>query len=459
MQNITESIIEIIKNNFPNGIRNDFIDVNKVMRIYLASREHESILRNCIADIIRENGIEFGGRFYFISDADAENILSLVNGILENHAVAYYVSICDRHADFLKQVHIFSPDVLKTFLQRSDDGHFYFDEFCSANGTARLDNMIDMIFDSTGRSLSIDDLQKRLPYVPTDITKALLDNAQQYFPTTEGKYIPVDRIKFDMDEIEEARRQITLSIDANGYAELDGFSLESNFALNPELVEKNLRAWIYDKFLADEFAKRGKRLFKKGDNSSKRGASIARLRKFIEGQEELSCDGLLAFANELGLDRPTALNNAHDIMVRADKNLFVADELIRFDIDGIDKSLAPFVQNKIIPLRAVTSFTGFPPVGGYSWNLFLLESFLRNFSRRYSYAAPAANSSNVGAIHPRSMRFSDYLDVQTAVVVQEHVSLEQSAIENFLIEQGYRKTRIGRGLDKIIDRSKDFGRH
>ena len=38
MQDITETIIEIIKNNFPNGIRTDFIDINKVMRIYLSSR-------------------------------------------------------------------------------------------------------------------------------------------------------------------------------------------------------------------------------------------------------------------------------------------------------------------------------------------------------------------------------------------------------------------------------------
>ena len=364
--------------------------------------------------------------------------MSLVNGILENHAVAYYVSICDRHADFLKQVHIFSPDVF---------------------GSKRLDNMIDLIFDSTGRALSIEDVQKRLPYVPTEIIKAKLGNTQQYFPTINGKYIPVDRITFDLNEIDAARQQISLSIDANGYAAPEDYCLESNFALNPELNEKVLFNLIFDKFLADDFTRRGKRLFKKGDNSSKRGASIARLRKFIEEHEELSCTKLIAFANELGIDRPTTLNNAHDIMICAEKNLFVADELIRFDIDGVDKSLAPFVQGKIIPLRAVTSFTGFPPVEGFSWNLFLLESFLRNFSRRYSYSTPAANSSNVGAIHPRSMRFNNYIDVQAAVIVQEHVSLEQSAIENFLIEQGYRKTRIGRGLDKIIDRSKDFGRH
>ena len=138
MQDTTETIIEIIKNNFPNGIRNDFIDIGKVMRI-LSSPEHENVLRNYIADIIRSNGVECGGRFYFISDADADNIVRLVNGILENHAVAYYSVIFERHADFFNRMHIFSPEVLKKILLRNVRGLYYFEEFCAANRDTRLD--------------------------------------------------------------------------------------------------------------------------------------------------------------------------------------------------------------------------------------------------------------------------------------------------------------------------------
>ena len=161
----------------------------------------------------------------------------------------------------------------------------------------------------------------------------------------------------------------------------------------------------------------------------------------------------------MGIVQKAALDNAHETMIRAEKNLFVKNKLIRFDVDGIDESLTPFVQGKINPLRAVTSFTGFPPVEGFLWNLFLLESFLRKFSRRYSYVAPAANSANIGAICPKSMRFNDYIDVQTAVVVQEHITLEQSVVENFLIEQGYRKMRVSGVTDKIIEKARSLRRH
>lgn len=143
-------------------------------------------------------------------------------------------------------------------------------------------------------------------------------------------------------------------------------------------------------------------------------------------------------------------------MTRVDKNLFVKDELIDFDITGIDAALNSFVQGKIISLRDVTSFTGFPTVKGYSWNLFLLESFLRKFSRRYVYASPAANSANLGAIFPKSMNFEGYLDVQAAVVVQENIPLEKSLVEEFLIGHGFRAKRIDKVTARIIIRAQEF---
>lgn len=170
----------------------------------------------------------------------------------------------------------------------------------------------------------------------------------------------------------------------------------------------------------------------------------------------MTADELLAFAKNLDTVPSVVVGIAYETMVRVDKNFFVKDALIKFDVDGIYEALSVFVNGKIISLRAVTSFTGFPPVAGYSWNLFLLESFLRKFSRRYTYHTPAPNSANVGAIYPKSMKFKGYLDVQAAVVLQENVPLEKSAIENFLVGQGFRKMRIDKVNQRIIARAQEI---
>ena len=456
-QDIVKKIIGIIRDNFSNGVRNDFIDTNKVRKIYSASYSDENITQSFVADIIRANGIEAGGRFYFISDDNVEDIRRFLDEILSVHSIAYYTKIHEKHLELFAAMHVFSPEVLKKILQTTVGGNFYFSEFCSAKRATRLDYVIAKIF--TDNSLSLDDLQEKLPYVPSEKILEILSDTKKYLPTSAGKYIPFSKIQFDIDEINVAKQQISLYIDKVGYAIPEDYSLLSNFALNPELAEKDLRNIICEKFFSADFVKRGKRLFKKNEVGKKRSATgaVSQLREFIAEQKELPTEKLFAFAESLGIARHVAMYYAYEQMIRVEKNLFIKDELIIFDIDGIDKALRAFVKRKIISLRSVTSFTEFPPVEGYSWNLFLLESFLPKYSRKYVFSTtPGTNNSNIGAIYPKSMEFADYLDVQAAVIIQERIPLEKFAVEEFLISKGFRAMRIDKVTERIIARAQEM---
>ncbi len=457
MQDIVKNVVDIMRSNFPNGVRDDFIDTSKVSRIYSVNNNGEHISRNYIVEIIRANGIEDGGRFYFISDENAESIRHFLDEILSANSIAYYTKIHEKHSDFFAATHVFSPDVLKKILHTAVGGHFYFSEFCSAKRAVRLDYLIAQIFTAAKTSLSIDDLQEKLPYVPHEKILEVLSNTKKYLPTSAGKFIPFSKIQFDADEIDAAKKQISLYIDKVGYAIPEDYSLSSNFALNPEVAEKDMRNIIYEKFFSEDFTKRGKRIFRKVEAVKRtKTGSVNYLLKFIKEKNELSVKALFAFAQSLGIPQSATLYYTHEQMVRVDKDLFVKDALITFDVDGVDKALRPFVKRKIIPLRGVTSFIDFPPVKDYSWNLFLLESFLRKYSRKYVYDAPAPNSVNAGAIYPKSMEFADYLDVQATVILQEKVPLEKSVVGEFLVSQGYRATRIDKVTERVIIRAQEI---
>ncbi len=458
MQDVVKNIVEIMRSNFPNGIRDDFIDTGKVSRIYSAKNDREHISRNYIVEIIHANGIEDGGRFYFISDENAESICHFLDEILSANPIAYYAKIHEKHSDFFAAMHIFSSGVLKKILQMVVGGHFYFDEFCSAKRATRLDYLVAKIFTAAKTSLSLDDLQEKLPYVPSEKILELLSDAKKYLPTSAGKFIPFSKIQFDTDEIDAAKKQISLYIDKIGYAIPEDYSLESNFALNPEIAEKDMRNIIYEKFFSEDFTKRGKKLFKKKEvvKWNKETSATEYIRKFIAEKDEVTVKELFTFAKKFDPAPSVALYVAHETMIRVEKNLFVKDALINFDVDGVDDALTPFVQGKIIPLRGVTSFIGFPPVEGYLWNLFLLESFLRKYSRKYVYDIPAANSANVGAIYPKSMVFENYLDVQASAIVQEKVPLEKSAVEGFLLGKGFRARRIDKVTERVIIRVQEI---
>ncbi len=61
MKDVAKKIMAIITANFPNGIRDDFIDITKVLRIYAANYADENISRDPVVKVIRTNGIEDGG--------------------------------------------------------------------------------------------------------------------------------------------------------------------------------------------------------------------------------------------------------------------------------------------------------------------------------------------------------------------------------------------------------------
>lgn len=447
MQNIVEELIDIIRRNFPNGVREDFIDLNKILRLYSTEHADKKISYALIANTIHTNGIECGGRFYLLAQDKTEHLLLCLSEILEQYRIAYYAALYTKHAESFALFNIFSPEVLKKILQTNDTRYFYAEDFCVVTKTTRLDCEVAKIFMAADKSLSLDDLQDALPYVPSEKISALLANPQAYFQTIYGKYLPAAKIQLDLEEITTAKRQIALCLDAKGYAEPDDYNLSANLALNPEIAERDLRRLIYEKYFSKDFAKRGTRLLAK-DNSSN-DLRRDKLMQFLNARNETTLSELKTFAKDL-CTILTAMKFALQVLVRVSEDLFVKDSLIKFDVSGVDEALTPFVQDKIIPLRAVTSFTGFPPVTGYSWNLFMLESFLRKYSRKYSFDAPAPNNANVGALYPKSRKFDDYLDVQAAAVVQENIPLTQAAVEEFLVGQGFRTKRIKKITEQII---------
>ena len=458
MQSITRKVIEIIRGNFANGIRDDFIDTSKVLRLCSSVNPNEQITRKQVSDIIRAEGIKHGSRFYFVSETEAENIRRLLADALSAHAVVYYAAFYQRHEDFFNHLNIFSSDVLRKLLWKTDYYNFYFEEFCAAQMTSRLEEELAKI-SATSKPLTVEEISRRLPYVPPEKILALLSNTKHYLPTNDARgYFPVARIQFDTEEIRRAERQIFSAISDKGFAAPEDYDLSSNFALNASIARNALLNLISERFFAKRFLKRRNKFYSINDLGVDGGAqaSIRRLRNFVAAQNELSAEKLFAAAQDENLNQAAALSVAYEMMIRVSKNLFVRDELIRFDVEGVDDALSSFVCDKIISLSDVTSFTSFPPVEGYSWNLFLLESFLRKYSREYSFRAHGYSNKNLGAIYPVARDFADYFAVQVAVVVQEKVPLEKSAVENFLIEHGYTGRLATNTAEKIISSAGKF---
>ena len=142
-----------------------------------------------------------------------------------------------------------------------------------------------------------------------------------------------------------------------------------------------------------------------------------KLRAFFISRENISTESIFNFPENYIPHREVvtvAFPVIDRMTTRISADLFVKDELVKFNVAATDDAIENFAQGKIIPLRSVNDFTNFPPVENYSWNLYLLESFLRKYSKNFVLNFSYYNNSNIGAIYPASMNFADYLEVQVA---------------------------------------------
>ena len=334
---------------------------------------------------------------------------------------------------------------------------FCFDEFCTLSLGFKLDYEVAKIFYTENKSLSLDELQKIFRYVPNEKILSVVTNIKKYLPTVTGKYFPISKIKFDAEEISIAENKIDSAIAEKNFAAREDYDLSSNFALNPEIDEKILRDLIYKKFFADKFDRNRTRLVKKTASIKKRLGFGKLIHELCSSKDELTFDDVSYFSSKyLPSSHGYAVTLAffNENMTRVSADLFVKSELVNFSIAAVDDALEKILQGKIIPLRAINDFTNFPPVENYSWNLFLLESFLRKYSEKFIFTSAHFNNSNIGAIYPASMNFADYLDVQVAAVVQEKILLEPEEVGNFLVEKGYRGQRSVKIIQRIIQQAK-----
>ena len=140
-------------------------------------------------------------------------------------------------------------------------------------------------------------------------------------------------------------------------------------------------------------------------------------------------------------------------MVRIDQDTFVSDNLISFDVAATDNAIALFVQDKLASLVQINSFTSFPDIQGYTWNLYLVESFLRRFSKRFKIDGGPAQTSYVGCISPINSTYASYEDKLAEAVVQDGISISESTVGGYLIDNKYILRRTQSQIKTICNKA------
>lgn len=431
--NVKVLFTSILAERFPNGIRpNSVIDTNK-----LKSYIHEITGKDTNVDIpavLNIIGLHHGDKVYVVPTDGKEKLSGLIDQlIVENNRLFYYDEFYNAHADLLLSMNIFSSELMKTVLMDTKPTLYYARSYFSTLPGLTGESEVLGCFQNAV-CMSYDQFHDRLPYIPLDKIRQILAFNNHFIWVSTGIYTHVSRMVIDDNELAGAKQRIEEEINNRGYASLTFFEISESLGLNPELSETAVRNGLYQTYLADRYEKRGNIITQKGAvlNLS------AVLQDFCMAHARLTLSELLDFEKEInGRATSQSLYAINDTMIRLDKDTFIADSEITFDVEATDCALALFVHTDVVSLRSVTSFSTFPYIDVYPWNWYLLESYCRRFSKQFMYQCLSVNSRNVGAIYRKSAGFLDYTAVMAAAVAQADIKLEPSDVGDFLFERGY----------------------
>lgn len=393
------------------------------------------------------------GKVYAVSAATKERIQELVKDYFSEGAqVIFFTEFYAKNENWLFDASVISEDMLINILRhlfpKLSFTTTYFG-YMNVPVIAALESEILRVWGDTVLQ-TYDQLAEHLRYVPIERIKSLLGQNGDFIWNSVGTFSHVSRIEIT-DEERQAIRAVTIrECKANGYASMIDLPLGEIEGRNHNLSNTAVHSAVYRICLSDKFENRGKILTHKGVGFD----ASTLMKRYCRSIDRCTIEDLLIFQRELTgrEDSQVAMAVGTSMLVRVDRDTYVADRYLHFTVDLIDQVIGQFLTGEYLPLKDFTTFAAFPHCG-HTWNLYLLESYCRRFSREFRFDTPTINTRNAGAVIRKSCDM-DYTEILIDAVVNANIPLTGKSVGTFLCESGYIGRSTPAKVAEIIDKAK-----
>ena len=385
---------------FKYGFKDDEVERRRFRRFYFEINSMDCLLEDDkLFTAIRKMGFEFQDKIYLVSDNEIQNIKQSIEALkIQGTNIIYYELLYNLKSNDYFEAKIMSYEMLKAIVKKIFPCFRYKSKYFVL--VQRQQNEFELIENDIMRVwgqdvlLTFDELSERLPLIPIDKIKYTLSQKPNFIWNSLETYVRFDDFEADENEIKKLVAYIYRGCEKHGGISFDEIPFDNLKAMNPNFSDTAFKKCFF-RIIENEFEINKKILTRKGLSIDIHTA----ITEFCQKHEKCTYDELLHIA-----ERITGTKNykeiievANTVMVRIDKDNFIAESLVKFDVNRIDEVLDHIIKADFMGMKEFTTFSLFPYCE-YSWNLFLLESYCRRFSKKYKYVARQSNSSNSGAI-------------------------------------------------------------
>lgn len=429
----------IIATYFVNGMRiNASIAKKKFKSAYLEQTGMELPENVNVDDLAASVGYEYSDKIYAVSVENTAHIRELIStAFASGNHVVFYEEMYVQNADFMSAAGIFSSNMLKTILKQMLPELRYRRSSFSESDNDTLDTDITACFERK-LMLSYNDIKKMLPYADMAQIRFVCSRERAFVWAKEETYVLAEKLRLAESDIVDAKKAVADDINKHGFSVIQRISAPISVEMNPEVPEISLKEGIYSLHLATDYERKHSIITLPG--ASFNPSEV--MREYCKSLSQATLSELYEYEEELTSKSTYSLGAAYTAMLRVDKERFVSRESVSVNVEAIDTALSLFVQNRIVPLKSVNSFTSFPEIQGHTWNLYLLDSYCKHFSLHFRSMGGPAKSKPVGAIFPAQMQFDSYDELLARVVAKSALPLDAHDVSRYFTDNAYTLRKI-----------------
>lgn len=454
-----EAYEEVLKQYFKNGFHMESpLEIRKFRRHYTAI--HSTELTDPDEDVsrkIKQLCIAYDGKAFLpevmLSEQLKEKLLKYIEDAFDGGKPAiYYQAIYSKFAEAFLDYHIHDADMLKSYLMFVGNGRFFINRsFVSKEPTVILDLLSEIrsCFQGYGRPVEYEELFDALLHLPQDKVKFILTSNGEFVNNGHGAYFHESIVRLSDKELEGIADIIQQTIVEKNF--IGGNELyDAIKAKYPYIIEDNHNLSVYG-FRDALKAKLGDRFSFKGNIISRSGQELSMadvFANYARSHDTFTLSELQGLAKNLATD--IYFESVYENSLRISRDQFISKDDAQFSVPDTDDTLDRVCTGKYIPIQGVTNF-GIFPYAGFTWNSFLLEHYVANYSQKYMLLHSSFNSTKcAGAIVKRSAKISSFDDLIVDLLVNNSIEMKKAPVLQFLSDKGYLARRRYSEIELLI---------
>ncbi len=412
---------------------------------------------------LKKVGVIIDDKIYAV-DVNGElcsEICDALKDAFENGAsMVYLEALIERFGQRLAaEMKIYGEEALRDFLKRIPDLQIRY--IINKTGISKIGSSKDTnseikeVLKNSHVPLTYNEIHEKMWYIPVSRIKTALNQIPEAAYVNDSSYFYALNFNLSPNELSKLVAAMHNAIYSKGYIvtkDLRKVFRENcpTAAMDSENYKDYAIREIIKVLLRDKFNFTAAVITEIGE-----AADIGSIyENYASEHEKLTLSEIKEFSRELGIS--IYWNSILNQMIRISSTDLINKKLIEFDIDAIDEFLETLCDGDYIALKDITMYLSFPAFK-YKWNGFVLESYLRGYSKKFRLIQLSVSADNfIGAMVRTNSKFNSFEDIAADYLANNNAWNDESSALQRLVDGGFQQRKRNENISSIIKAAKQI---